>query len=96
VEAYASAPAGYEKNSLAKCCFESLDCPCARVALDERDDDLVDFLSYFQIAIQSISPGFGDDPLAIPMASPLDHSQHRRYQMLTEGFPPKASSVPVH
>jgi ATP/maltotriose-dependent transcriptional regulator MalT len=96
VEAYPSAPVGYEKNTLTKCCPESLDSPCARVSLDERDDDLVDFLSYFQIAIQSISPGFGDDPLAIPMASPLDHSQHRRYQMLAQVFPSTASSVPVH
>jgi LuxR family maltose regulon positive regulatory protein len=66
-----SAPAGYGKSTLAKCWLESLDCPKAWISLDERDDDLVVFLSYFLAALQLAFPGFKSDTRSLIEASPL-------------------------
>ncbi len=66
-----SAPAGYGKSTLAKCLVEAFDCPSAWISLDERDDDLVTFLSYFLSAVQLIFPSAGTETRALLKASPL-------------------------
>ena len=49
-----SAPAGYGKSTLISCWLETADCPTAWVSLDERDNALGSFLSYFLAAIETI------------------------------------------
>jgi LuxR family maltose regulon positive regulatory protein len=66
-----SAPAGYGKSTLAKCLVEGIDCPSTWISLDERDDDLVAFLSYFLSAVQLIFPGVGDETREMLKASAL-------------------------
>ncbi len=51
-----SAPAGYGKSTLVSCWVESIDIPCAWVSLDENDNDLHIFLSYFVAAVQTLFP----------------------------------------
>jgi LuxR family maltose regulon positive regulatory protein len=51
-----SAPAGYGKSILASIWQSSCGCPAAWVSLDENDDDLMIFLSYFVAAVQTIFP----------------------------------------
>ena len=51
-----SAPAGYGKSTLVSCWLESCDFPSAWVSLDEADNDLRLFLSYFVSAILKIFP----------------------------------------
>ena len=51
-----SAPAGYGKSTLISCWLESQETPSAWVSLDEHDDDLAVFLSYFISAIQGLFP----------------------------------------
>jgi LuxR family maltose regulon positive regulatory protein len=51
-----SAPAGYGKSTLISCWLSSVDCPTAWVSLDEHDNKLGNFLSYFLAAIQTIFP----------------------------------------
>ena len=65
-----SAPAGYGKSTLAKCLVKAFDCPSTWVSLDEGDDDLVIFLSYFLSALEVIFPGFGTETRALLQASP--------------------------
>ena len=45
-----SAPAGYGKSTLVSCWLETSDIPSAWVSLDENDNDLRLFLSYFVFA----------------------------------------------
>ena len=54
--ALVSAPAGYGKSTLVSCWLEACDVPSAWVSLDEDDNDLGLFLSYFVSAIQRIFP----------------------------------------
>lgn len=54
-----SAPAGYGKSTLAKCWVESQNCPAAWISLDEHDDNLFTFLSYFLAAVQTNFPDVG-------------------------------------
>ncbi len=54
-----SAPAGYGKTTLVSCWLERSACPSAFLALDEHDNDLRQFLSYFLGAVQTISPAIG-------------------------------------
>jgi LuxR family maltose regulon positive regulatory protein len=54
--ALVSAPAGYGKSTLVSCWLETCDVPSAWVSLDEVDNDLGLFLSYFVSAIQRIFP----------------------------------------
>ena len=54
--ALVSAPAGYGKSTLVSCWLEDRDVPSAWVSLDEDDNDLGLFLSYFVSAIQRIFP----------------------------------------
>jgi LuxR family maltose regulon positive regulatory protein len=51
-----SAPAGYGKTTLVSSWLEACDCPSAWVSLDEDDNDLFLFLTYFLAAIQSMFP----------------------------------------
>jgi LuxR family maltose regulon positive regulatory protein len=51
-----SAPAGYGKNTLASCWLAARDCPGAWLSLDERDNDLRLFLTYFLEAIRTLFP----------------------------------------
>ena len=54
--ALVSAPAGYGKSTLVSCWLEACNVPSAWVSLDENDNDLRIFLSYFVSAIQSVFP----------------------------------------
>ena len=49
-----SAPTGYGKSTLISCWLETADCPTAWGSLDERDNALGSFLSYFLAAIETI------------------------------------------
>jgi LuxR family maltose regulon positive regulatory protein len=51
-----SAPAGYGKSTLISSWLETVDCPTAWVSLDERDNALGSFLSYFLSAIETHFP----------------------------------------
>ena len=51
-----SAPAGYGKSTLASSWLESCNCPGAWYSLDEEDNDLRQFLTYFLAAVHSIFP----------------------------------------
>ena len=51
-----TAPAGYGKSTLISCWLETVDHPAAWVSLDEHDNELGNFLSYFLAAILTILP----------------------------------------
>ena len=51
-----SAPAGYGKSTLVSSWLESLEYPTAWLSLDENDDDLALFLSYFLACVQTSFP----------------------------------------
>jgi LuxR family transcriptional regulator, maltose regulon positive regulatory protein len=51
-----SAPAGYGKSVLTSCWLETNDRPGAWLSLDEQDNDLRRFLSYFLAALRTIFP----------------------------------------
>ena len=51
-----TAPAGYGKSTLISCWLETVDQPAAWVSLDEHDNELGNFLSYFLAAIRTIHP----------------------------------------
>ena len=69
--ALVSAPAGYGKSTLVSCWLQACNVPSAWVSLDENDNDLRLFLSYFVCAIERIFPAactetqsmLGVDPL---------------------------------
>jgi LuxR family maltose regulon positive regulatory protein len=56
-----TAPAGYGKSTLVSCWLESCNLPAAWLSLDETDNDLHLFLSYFLAAVQTISPVAGQE-----------------------------------
>ena len=60
-----SAPAGYGKSTLMCCWLETCDAPGAWVSLDENDNDLRLFLSYFIAAIQNIFPTACSETLSL-------------------------------
>ncbi len=66
-----SAPAGYGKSTMISCWMESADCPNAWLSLDERDNELGIFLSYFLAAIQTIFPDALPETQALLMVTPL-------------------------
>jgi LuxR family maltose regulon positive regulatory protein len=66
-----SAPAGYGKSTLVSCWLEASDCRGAWLSLDENDNDLHLFLSYFVAAIQTIFPDACQDTQAMLSASDL-------------------------
>jgi LuxR family maltose regulon positive regulatory protein len=51
-----SAPAGYGKSTLVSCWLDRCDSPNAWISLDENDNDLRQFLSYFIAAVKTIFP----------------------------------------
>lgn len=51
-----SAPAGYGKSTLAACWVEACDIPSAWVSLDPKDNDFLQFISYFAASVRSIFP----------------------------------------
>ena len=55
-----SAPAGYGKSVLLSAWLEQCSCPGAWLSLDENDNDLGTFESYFLAALRSAIPSFGD------------------------------------
>ena len=60
-----SAPAGYGKSTLVSSWLESLECPTAWLSLDENDDDLALFLTYFLACVQSAFPEAVDETVAL-------------------------------
>lgn len=66
-----SAPAGYGKSTLINTWLESVDCPSAWLSLDEHDNELEGFLSYFLAAIQTIFPDAMPETDALLMSTPL-------------------------
>ena len=66
-----SAPAGYGKSTMVSAWLEAADCPSLWVSLDENDDDLGLFLSYFVSAVRKAYPGTLGRTLALTKASPL-------------------------
>jgi LuxR family maltose regulon positive regulatory protein len=66
-----SAPAGYGKTTLASCWLETNDNLSAWVSLDENDNDLHRFLSYFLAAIQTMFPDAGRKTMAMVNTSML-------------------------
>ena len=66
-----SAPAGYGKTTLISCWLESLDIPSAWLSIDEADNDLHLFLSYFLAAVQTVFPEVGQEIQTILKAQEL-------------------------
>jgi LuxR family maltose regulon positive regulatory protein len=66
-----SAPPGYGKSTLISCWIESADRPAAWLSLDERDNELGSFLSYFLAATQTIFPLALPETEALLMVAPL-------------------------
>jgi LuxR family maltose regulon positive regulatory protein len=60
-----SAGAGYGKTTLVSSWLEEADWPSAWLSLDQYDDDLAGFLTYFVAAVQTIFPEAGQETLAL-------------------------------
>jgi LuxR family maltose regulon positive regulatory protein len=60
-----AAPAGYGKSTLLASWLDQADCPNAWLSLDEDDDQLEVFLSYFLAAVDQIHPGAVQETLAM-------------------------------
>lgn len=60
-----SAPAGFGKTTLVSSWIEQVGRPVAWLSLDESDNDLTRFLTYFVSALQTIEPNFGQGVWAI-------------------------------
>jgi LuxR family maltose regulon positive regulatory protein len=60
-----SAPAGYGKTTLVSSWLESLDYPAAWLSLDEHDNDLELFLTYFLACVQTSFPDAVDETVAL-------------------------------
>jgi len=56
-----SAPAGYGKSNLVSHWLEDCDLPTAWFSMDETDNDIHLFLTYFLAAVQTIHPHVGED-----------------------------------
>ena len=74
-----SAPAGYGKSALLSAWFEQCKCRNAWLSLDENDNDLGVFESYFLAALRSAIPSFGDGLLDL-----LDSAQLPPPQLFIE------------
>ena len=69
-----SASAGYGKTTLISSWLQTVEHPSAWLSLDENDDDLTVFLTYFIAAIQTIFPKAGrqtQDLLVAPTLAPV-------------------------
>ena len=60
-----SAPAGYGKTTLVSSWLESLECPTAWLSLDEHDNDLGLFLTYFLACVQTSFPDAFEETVAL-------------------------------
>ncbi len=60
-----SAPAGYGKTVLLSGWSEQCDCHSAWLSLDEEENDLGLFVSYFLAALNSAVPSFGNELMAV-------------------------------
>ena len=60
-----SAPAGYGKSTLVSSWIESLEDPVAWLSLDENDNDLELFLTYFLACVQTSFPDAVNDTVAL-------------------------------
>jgi LuxR family maltose regulon positive regulatory protein len=60
-----SAPAGYGKSVLLRSWSQQCDCQCAWLSLDEEDNDLALFESYFLAALNSVIPSIGNELIAL-------------------------------
>lgn len=69
--ALVSAPAGYGKSILVSCWLESCETPSAWLSMDESDNDLAIFVTYFTAAIQSIFPNVGPETRSLTINNPL-------------------------
>jgi len=75
-----SAPAGYGKSTLLSCWLQTCETPGTWVSLDNNDNDLRVFLSYFLAAVQTQFPAAGQNTEALlnsaelPPLSALTHS----------------------
>jgi LuxR family maltose regulon positive regulatory protein len=77
-----SASAGYGKSTFVSSWLESLDCPTAWLSLDENDNDLEVFLTYFLASVQTSFPEAVDETSALiggtdSLANELDHLPQR-------------------
>jgi LuxR family maltose regulon positive regulatory protein len=68
------APAGFGKTTLASSWLEHAGLPAAWLSLDEDDNDLARFWTYFIAALQTIWPETGTSVLAMLQSAPLPHS----------------------
>ena len=90
--ALVSAAAGYAKSTLVSCWLEGCDVPSAWVSLDENDNDLRLFLSYFISAIQRIFPVACGETLSmlnaahLPPASVLSRSLINELDQIEKEF----------
>ena len=66
-----SASAGYGKTTLISSWLEASGTPSAWLSLDERDNDLVSFLTYFIAAISTVYPAACQETLALLKAATL-------------------------
>lgn len=64
-----SAPAGYGKTTLISSWLESLDSPSAWISLDEYDNDLTQFMTYFLMAVRSLVKNAAENSLALLKAA---------------------------
>jgi LuxR family maltose regulon positive regulatory protein len=60
-----AAPAGYGKSTLLASWLVEVDCPNAWISLDEQDNNLSEFLSYFLTAINRLFPGSLNESFAM-------------------------------
>ena len=79
-----------------------MDLPNAWVSLDEHDDDLIQFLTYFLAAIRSIFPDALEDTLALanapepPPVQTLANSLINDLDQITAGYILVLDDYPVH
>ncbi|MBW1786039.1 MAG: hypothetical protein JRK53_05380, partial [Deltaproteobacteria bacterium] len=79
-----SAPAGYGKTTLISCWLETCGRPAAWLSLDEHDNDLHLFLSYFVSAVQTIFPSANSETEALLNADVLPPVSALAASMLNE------------
>jgi len=82
-----SAPAGFGKTTLICEWIVSCRCPVAWLSLDEGDNELTRFLTYFIAALQTIVPSIGDGVLAMlqsPQPPPVEPTLTALLNEITE------------
>lgn len=79
-----SAPAGYGKSTLVSCWLETCVVPSAWISLDENENDLRLFLTYFISAIQQIFPASCGETLSMLRAAHLPPVQVLAENLINE------------